>query len=304
MPDSRYPAGPYPTTMIPRGAGRARSQIACSGPSGGPPDTTSRRMPSWGGHADPPAWPSLRFALVADLEPGEPADDDVLAGLRAELGAKLLDRLAVVLVGVDVLLVEQHDLLHPLAQLAFGDLRAHVLGLVGRLLLEDAQLGLLGVLRDLVLGDVPGGRQRGDVQRDVASKRDEVVVARDEVGVAIDLDEHADLAVGVDVGLDRALGGLTAGELGGARDALLAQPGNGGVDVAPGLLEGLLAVHHPRARLVAQGLDVLGGDGLVAHFAHFASSLVFCWSLGPPVVSAGWSAGGGSAGLGSFSRAG
>src|SRR4051812_36371780 len=256
MPDSRYPAGPYPTTMIPRGAGRARSQIACSGPSGGPPDTTSRRMPSWGGHADPPAWPSLRFALVADLEPGEPADDDVLAGLRAELGAKLLDRLAVVLVGVDVLLVEQHDLLHPLAQLAFGDLRAHVLGLVGRLLLEDAQLGLLGLPGDLVLGDVLRGRQRGDVQRDVAGERDEVVVARDEVGVAVDLDEHADLAVGMDVGLDGALGGLAAGELRRAAEPLDPQPLDRLVDVAGRLGQGLLAIHHPRAGAVAQGLDV------------------------------------------------
>src|SRR5690349_22119650 len=88
------------------------------------------------------AGPSATTAdsLLPDLEAGEAADDDVLAGLRAELGAQLLDRLGVVLVGVDVLLVEQHDLLHPLAQLALGDLRAHVLGLVGGLLLEHAQL--------------------------------------------------------------------------------------------------------------------------------------------------------------------
>ena len=44
---------------------------------------------------------------------------------------------------------------------------------------------------------------------------DEVVVAGDEVGLAVDLDEHADLAVGVDVGCDDALGGLALAALGG-----------------------------------------------------------------------------------------
>ena len=62
--------------------------------------------------------------------------------LARQVVPQLLDRLAVVLVGVDVLLLEQDDLLHPLAQLALDDLRADVLGLVGGLLLEDAQLGL------------------------------------------------------------------------------------------------------------------------------------------------------------------
>src|SRR4051794_7719224 len=243
------------------------------------------------------------FGLLANLEPGEALDDDVLAGLGRQLGAQLLDGLAVVLVGVDVRLAQQDDLVEPLAELAlrgaFAGLLGHVLHLAG----GDAQLLVARVVGHLLLVDPQRACGR-DVQRDVPGERGEVLVARDEVGVAVDLDEHADLAVGVDVGLDRALGGLAAGELRGAGDALLAQPGDGRVDVAPGLLEGLLAVHHPRARLVAQGLDVLGGDGLVAHFAHFASSLVFCWSLGPPVVSAGCSAGGGSAGLGSFSRAG
>src|SRR5205807_7174537 len=107
-------------------------------------------------------------------------------------------------------------------------------------------------------------------------------------------------AVGVDVGLHGALGGLAAGELRGARNALLAQPGHGGVDVAAVLLQRALAVHHPRAGALAQGLDVLGGDG---HVGHWESSLVSCSFLGPPVVVAGASAGGGSSGFCS-SRAG
>src|SRR6188472_3158624 len=78
--------------------------------------------------------------LFPDTEADEPADDDVLAGLGRELGAELLDRLALVAVGVDVGLVEEHVLLQPLAPAALGDARTDVLGLVGGLLLVDAQL--------------------------------------------------------------------------------------------------------------------------------------------------------------------
>src|SRR5215210_5865844 len=148
-----------------------------------------------------------------DGESGEAADDDVLPGRARELGPQLLDRLALVLVRVDVHLVEEDGLLHPLAQLALGDLAADLLGLVGGLLLEHAQLGLLGVLGDVLLGDVLRRRRGGDVQRDVAGERREVVVAGDEVRVAVDLDQHADLVVGVDVGLHGALGGLAAAHL-------------------------------------------------------------------------------------------
>src|SRR5438093_11157278 len=95
-----------------------------------------------------PSAPTEGSRLLTHFEAGEPADHDVLAGLCAQLRAELLDRLAVVLVRVDVLLVEEDDLLHPLAQLALGDLGPDVLGLVGGLLLEDAQLGLLGLLGD------------------------------------------------------------------------------------------------------------------------------------------------------------
>ena len=42
--------------------------------------------------------------------------------------------------------------------------------------------------------------------------------------------------------------------------ALLAQPLGGGVEVAVGLCERLLGVHHPGAGGLAQGLDVLGGE--------------------------------------------
>src|SRR3954447_17315042 len=218
-------------------------------------------------------WKTGSSNLCADGEPREAADDDVLARRAGEVRAHLLDRLAAVLVGVDVGLVEQHDVVHPRLELALGDPRADVLGLVGRLLLEDAQLGVLGVLRDLVLGDVLDLRRGGDVHRDLARERLELLVARDEVGVAVDLDEHADLAVGVDVGRDGALGGLAAAELERLVAQAHAQVLDGGVDVAVVFLERLLALHHARARTVAEFLDLLGGNGGSGHFSSFVSSL-------------------------------
>src|SRR3954451_11449107 len=200
-------------------------------------------------------------SLLADGEARKAADDDVLAGLARQLGPQLLDRLAVVLVRIDVRLLEQHDLLEPLAQLALGRLLTRVLGDVVELLGVDPHLGLPGV-RGHVLGRDPLrlGRSR-DVQRDVLGEGDELLVGGHEVGVAVDLDEHADLAVGVDVGLDGPLGCLSARQLLDLLPELDAQELDGLVDVAVGLLERGLAIHHPGARAFAQGLDVLGGNG-------------------------------------------
>src|SRR5215213_5100383 len=195
--------------------------------------------------------------LSPDGESREAADDHVLPGRARQLRPQLLDRLAVVLVGVDVHLVEQDGLLHPLAQLALGDPPADLLGLVGRLLLEHPQLRLLGVVGDVVLGDVLRRRGGGDVHGDLARELREVLVAGHEVRVAVDLDQHADLAVGVHVGLDRALRGLAATHLEGLVAEADAQEPGGGVDVAVRLLQRLLAVHHARAGAVAQLLDLL-----------------------------------------------
>src|SRR5882724_41860 len=57
----------------------------------------------------------LNAGSATDGKPYETPDDDVLAGLRREVGPQLLDRLAVVLVTVDVRLLEEDDLLVPLA---------------------------------------------------------------------------------------------------------------------------------------------------------------------------------------------
>ena len=146
-------------------------------------------------------------------------------------------------------LVEQRDLARPLRQLALDDLLDHVVGLalLARLLLEDPALGLALLLGDLVRGDV-AGRGRGDVQRDLVGERLEVLVAGDEVGLALDLDHRPDLVVGVDVGGDDALVGAAALALGGRGLPLDAQDLDRALDVAVGLGQRRLAVHHRRRR--------------------------------------------------------
>src|SRR5450759_1186718 len=197
-----------------------------------------------------------RDGLLAHGETGEPADHDILAGRGGQLVAQLLNRLALELRVVHLLL-EQDDARKPGVQLALDDPLAHVLRLVGRLLLVDPRLCGAELLRHLLARHEPHGRRGGELHRHVAGEADEVLVVGDEVGVAVDLDQHADLRARVDVGLDRALGRRPLAEI----LDLLALPDPQDLDrlldVARGLGEGLLAGHHPRARAVAQGLHVL-----------------------------------------------
>src|SRR4051794_32048424 len=101
---------------------------------------------------------------VANGEPREAADHNVLARSGGERGADLLDRAPFVLLTVDVRLLEQHDLLEPGVDLALDDVRADVVRLVGELLLGDARLALDLFRRNAALVDCDGGRS-GDVQR-------------------------------------------------------------------------------------------------------------------------------------------
>src|SRR5215211_1818165 len=206
--------------------------------------------------------------FLSHQEAGEACDPDVLAGPRGELGAQLLDRLALVAVGAHVLLVEQRDLLPPLVELAGDDLVDDLVGLalLPRLGLEHLALRLAILRRDLLGGHVVRRRGRaGDVEGHLARELDEVVGARDEVGFALHLHEHADLPGGVDVGGDDALAGDTAASLRGRGLALHPQDLDRLVEVAAGLGQGGLAVHDRGAGALAQGLDVPGADGLGAH---------------------------------------
>ena len=107
------------------------------------------------------------------------------------LGPQLLDRAALVLVGVDVLLVQQDDLLEPLAQPALGDLLAHLrrLALVG-LLLEIASSRSRSS-SGTSSSDTQRGAAEATCTRDLAGELEELLVAGDEVGLAVDLDERA-----------------------------------------------------------------------------------------------------------------
>ena len=100
-----------------------------------------------------------------------------------------------------------------------------------------------------------------DVERHVGDHLDqalEQIVARDEVGLGIDLDHDALGALDRDA--DQAFGGDAAGLLGGLGQALLAQPIDRGLHVAGGLAERRLAIHHARAGHLAQVLDHLCSD--------------------------------------------
>ena len=95
----------------------------------------------------------------------------------------------------------------------------------------------------------------GDVHGDVAEQLLEVRGAGDEVGLAVELDEDADLSAGVDVGSDRALVGGARGLLGSRCHAALAEDDERLLHVALGLLQRLQAVAHGGAGLFAEFLD-------------------------------------------------
>src|SRR5919198_1117244 len=102
----------------------------------------------------------------------------------------------------------------------------------------------------------------------------ELVVARHRLGLAADGDERP--VVVLDAVADEALRRRAAGALAGLGHALLAQEALCGLEVAACLLERALAVHHPRAGLVAELLHELCGD--LGHSA--ASSCSVAWGSG------------------------
>ena len=165
------------------------------------------------------------------------------------------------------LLVEA-DLLVELAHLAFDDLLDHVGGLAGGggLRAVDVLLLLECFGSDIFLADELGVAG-GDVHGDVVHQFLEVVGAGDEVALAVDLDQHADLAAGVDVAGDRAFAGGAGGLLGGHGHAALAEHDDGLLHVALGLDQGVLAIHHGSAGLVAELAD-LGSGNIYGTSAH------------------------------------
>src|SRR5215469_13094576 len=166
-----------------------------------------------------------RFSNVANFKSRKPADTDVLTQL-ADLGrAQLRDGLCLVLdegllVKADLLL----ELLHLSRNHLFGDLR----GLAAGHGLRQINLLLASVVcrRDVFLANVLRVAGR-DVHGDIVHQFFEVFGASDEIALAVDLNQHADLASGMNVAGDRPLAGHTGSLLGRYRDAFLAEKNDG-----------------------------------------------------------------------------
>src|SRR6185437_7581862 len=95
----------------------------------------------------------------------------------------------------------------------------------------------------------------------------EVLAARDEVGLRVDLDDGAARAVLGDRGAHLALGRDLSGARRGFDDALLQDDLDGLVEIALGLFERRLAVANPGLRALTQVLDHLRSD-----LCHFSSA--------------------------------
>src|SRR6266540_1279220 len=116
--------------------------------------------------------------------------------------------------------------------------------------------------------------------RRLRRERLELLVLRDRLGLAADR-HHRRVVVG-DAVADDALGRLAPGALRSRREPALAQQHTRRLDVAARLLEGALALHHPRAGRVAELLDEAGRDR--------GHSAVTSWVSGSAVASASGSA--------------
>jgi len=85
----------------------------------------------------------------------------------------------------------------------------------------------------------------------------ELIRAGHEIGLAVQLQEHADLTVGVDVGEDQSLARGPADLLRRLRQPLLPKPVDGLLQIAAALGQRLLAVQNARTGAGAQILDSL-----------------------------------------------
>ena len=121
--------------------------------------------------------------------------------------------------------------------------------------------------------------ERGDVHGHVVAETLKILGARHEIALAIDLDEHADLAARVNVAGDEPLGRgplrfLRRGSL-----SLFAQDVDGLLDIAAGFDQRRAAIRKARAGAVAQLLHELRGTFClfrVRVLSPWVCSIPFC----------------------------
>src|SRR5688500_1972245 len=221
---------------------------------------------------------------LADLKPDEPPHLDVLARFAGQLLHELAYGLLVVAYPG---LIEQRDILVEGLDLSFDDLVDEMRGLPALLDLlgEDPALVRDLVRRDLILVDRDRRRWRsGDMLGDRLHELLEVVRARDEVRLAIHLDEHAKLAVVMDVGADEAFARSATRSLVGLGGPALPEELDCRFHVTIRLFERFLAIHHARAGALPQLRNFFRANRLRSHV-----SVLHSWKRRrdiPPAIKA------------------
>ncbi len=150
--------------------------------------------------------------------------------------------------GVELLELALHDLVDDLGRLL----------LVRHLLAVDLAFLVQHLARHRLprhVGRIGGRHLHGQVLDELL----EVRRARDEVRLAVHLEEHADLAPRVDVGRHHAVARLPMSLLGGVRQPLLPEVLDGALQVSLGGIQRRLAIHHAGPRALTKVLDQFSG---------------------------------------------
>src|SRR5581483_2189876 len=121
-------------------------------------------------------------------------------------------------------------------------------------LLLRQPLSLDQLARHLVPGEKPRVHRR-HLHRNLARQLPERLVPRDEICLAVELDQRTDPAAAVNIGLDDSLLGSSLGLLGRRLEPLLAQNGLCALHVTLRLDQRPLAIHDAGASFLAQGFD-------------------------------------------------
>src|SRR5579885_2546972 len=212
---------------------------------------------SGSGRASSGALLAVRPALegLPELEAGEATNRHVDPKAYDRLPHDVADRPVALL---DERLLEQTLILVEALDLPLDDALDHLLGLalLARLRGVDLPLGR----RDVFAADV-ARRGRRHLQRQVVHELLELGCLGDEVGLAVHLDEDADLPARVDVGTDRTVGGRAHRLLRRLGEPPLAQQPERALEVAAALRKRLLAVEQAGAGALAQVLDELEAHG-------------------------------------------